>query len=123
MNELMELLLQKAEELDWRANLSKNGKDIEVEFGKYSDAGEDFFFAACADTPEGIAEGVQSYYEDFDPEEHAAGCYGMKGAPGLRALLDDAESIDDMLRDLAVSLGDVVETWYEEHGEEDEEDA
>lgn len=123
MKDLRELVLEKAEELGWKVEEGTAGEDaLSWDFYKMSDAGEDFGFSADGETVEELVEDVSSYYESFDAEEHAASCYGMKGAPGLRALLDDADSIDEMLGDLAKELGDVVENWYLEHDEEEDED-
>lgn len=116
---LKDLLFSMAEELGWTVREESTEKTFELEIGKTSDAGEDFWFSVSADSAEGIAEEVERYYEGFDPEEHAANCYGTRGAPGLRALLADADSIDEMLRELAVGLGDVVENYYLEGANED----
>ena len=60
----------------------------------YTDAGEDFSFYVSNEDP------VGDYAENFDPEEHATSWIGGPGAPGLRALLDDADKISDNLFDL-----------------------
>lgn len=49
-------------------------------------------------------------YIDFDPEQHAIENYGMRGAPGLRALLSDADAIEDELKRLWCELSKVKET-------------
>lgn len=63
----------------------------------YTDAGEDFSFYVNKNNPVGD---IIDYAEDFDPEEHAASWFGGPGAPGLRALLDDADRIADELLNL-----------------------
>ena len=122
MEDLKKLLLGKAEELGWEVAISGDGDEILAEFRKYSMAGEDFGFSVWAFSIEGISAEVQCYYEDFDPEEHAAGWCGKAGAPGLRVLLDDADGIDSMLGELARELGDVVENWYLEHSGDEEDE-
>lgn len=71
---------------------------------RYTPAGEDFGFYIEGKDP---ASEVISYFENFDPEEHAILEYGVPGAPCLRDLLDDADKIYDMLEDLGHSLKEV----------------
>ena len=84
------------------------GDKKSYEFEQYSPAGEDFIFAVEAETPEELVESIQEYYDSFDPDEHAAMWIehrGERGCPSsIRALIDDAEAIDGMLRDLATAL-------------------
>ena len=95
---LPENLLAVCEDLGWTVREYDSGT---AELSQYSPAGEDFSFAVrCAC----IAEDVRDYYEDFDSEEHAAMWYGGPGAPNLHTLLEDAEDLEEMLEDLAVSL-------------------
>lgn len=114
MNALKELMIEKAEELGWQIIEDDVGADI----GQFSGAGEDFWFYVRYKTPLEMSDAVNDYYENFDPEEHAALWYGKRGAPGLRALLDDADGIDDMLRELAATLSGIVEEWYLEHDDD-----
>ena len=44
------------------------------------------------------------YCRDFSPEEHVRLVMDMRGAPGLRELLDDAEEIETSLEALAHAL-------------------
>lgn len=82
------------------------------EFYQYSPAGEDFSFAACyggkdlSEDEKGrnLIEDIESYADDFDEEEHAEMWIGGNGAPGLKALVQDAEDIHDMLISLADEL-------------------
>ena len=67
------------------------------EISWYTDAGEDYSFYVTKD--ESINE-IIDYVENFDPEEHAAMWFGGPGAPGLRALLDDADKIQENLFEL-----------------------
>ena len=95
------------EQLGW--NVIKYDKEIEL--AQYSPAGEDFSFILVCDPndAEEIISELQDYYESFDPEEHVvewidAKKNGVSGVPDLRTLLDDAEQIDDMIRELVVVL-------------------
>ena len=49
-------------------------------------------------------------YMNFDTEQHAIENYGMRGAPGLRVLLDDAEAIEGEIQRLWCELSKVKET-------------
>ena len=100
---LKTLFVKICEEQGWNvAEYSGN-----YELSKYSPMGEDFSFCIGEND---IKSGVQDYYEDFDPEEHAAKWFDAKrrgegSVPGsLRDLLDDADAIDEMLRELANAI-------------------
>ena len=56
-----------------------------------------------------LIEDVKDYAESFDSEEHAAMWYdagqsGVRGVPSLHELVEDAESIQEMLNELAMDL-------------------
>lgn len=95
---LSENLIAACESLGWTVREYDDGS---AELSQYSPAGEDFSF--CIET-ENFAEEIRSYYEDFDPEEHAAMWYGGRGAPDLHILIEDADAIDSMLEDLAIAV-------------------
>lgn len=101
-------LFQIAEELDW--DLTYEAKDsgalYEIDFRKYSPAGEDFGFYCEADAPEEMAKEVMRYLVDFDVDEHVKLVMDMDGAPGLRELVHDAEDIEDMIDELVGHLYD-----------------
>lgn len=95
-----------AEELYWGVHWDEDNIAGEkcVEFSKYSPAGEDFSFAVWYTHVSEIPEKVMEYYEGFDPEEHVmiwAEHAGRNGVPRLRELLEDADAIEDMIRELA----------------------
>lgn len=78
-----------------------------VEFSKYSPAGEDFSFEVWYLHVSEIPEKVMEYYEEFDPEEHVmlwAEHAGRNGVPRLRELMEDADAIEEMIRELAIAL-------------------
>lgn len=90
------------EKLDW--NIYEYDNNIELE--KFSPAGEDFFF--CVNKKDFI-ENVCRYAEDFDADEHAemwiANMHSTRGVPqSIRALIDDADAIKEMLVELAKYL-------------------
>ena len=98
-----------ANELDWRVIWDEDNISGEksVEFGKYSPAGEDFSFAVWYTHVSEIPEKVMEYYEGFDPEYHAllwADSAGRNGVPRLRELIEDADAIEEMIRELASAL-------------------
>lgn len=89
------------------------------EFFQYSPAGEDFSFSACygdkglSDDEKGnnLIKDIESYYNGFDPEEHAEMWIegrGQNGAPSsIRALIDDADAIDNMISELVDELNKI----------------
>lgn len=89
-NEQIELI-----EKNTAFSIEDTGDGYEVSW--YTDAGEDFSFYVSDEDPVGA---MIDYAENFDPEEHAASWLGGPGAPGLRALLDDADKISDNLFEL-----------------------
>lgn len=100
----VDLIVQNANDLGWNVDTVVRDNYFEFEFGRYTDAGEDFMFSVCADTVDGIVEEVGQYCRAFDVDEHVLLCHGMKGAPDLRTLLDDAEDIYSMLLSLYLRL-------------------
>lgn len=78
---------------------------------RQSDAGEDFEFSV---SKENWIQDIVDYYNDFDPEEHAAEWYeakqaGARGIPGIRVLLKDADEICDWLEELAILVSQFKE--------------
>lgn len=94
------------EEFDISANYYEQTDWAYFECEFCSDAGEDFIFVLGATSKDAFIESLRNYYQEFDPEEHAAFWYGMnRGEPkSLRRLLSDADSIDEMLEDLTISM-------------------
>lgn len=98
-------LIDKCEALGW----SVNCYDEYVEISQQSPAGEDFSFTV---DEKDFVENVKQYAADFDPDEHIAiwieaKVSGMPGVPNIRELVHDAEAIDEMLQNLAISLCEV----------------
>lgn len=72
------------------------------EVGQSSPAGEDFFFSFMHDNDvEDAVKEIQRYAYDFDVDEHVETVMGMRGAPGLSELVEDAHEIQKMLDELA----------------------
>lgn len=93
------------ESLDWRIV----GKDLEtVDIENWSPAGENIVFTLNTDDVPGSA---MKEYEDFDADEHAAmwiESRGKRGIPSsIRTLIDDADAIEEMLKELADRLAEV----------------
>lgn len=111
----MKILLAKSEELDWwwSAWIEKrqNGRTY-VEMGKRSPAGEDFGMIIDFDAEDqcsSFLDSLESYYEDFDIDEHIemwvdAKRNGVSGVPSIRELVDDAREIDAMILKLSQTL-------------------
>ena len=95
-----------AENLEWHItyDMPDNGALYQMDFSKYSPAGEDFSFYCEADSPDEMAREVYDTYDGFNTDEHAIGCYGMRGAPDLHALIHDAEAIKEMIFELYDAL-------------------
>lgn len=94
--------IEKAEALGWNVKIFEE----EVEFSKFSPAGEDFSFTVSKNN---ISEEVYEYYENFDVDEHIelwieAKRTGVRDVPSIKVLCEDAEEIDNMLHLLAEEL-------------------
>ena len=116
-DKLKKAIEAKADELGWSIYRDDEGG---WDFGKYSPAGEDFSFYVGG---EDIVKEVYEYYEGFDPDEHAKMWIEAQGRvsgvpSSIRTLIDDAEAIDEMLKELADTHVDLEQ----ELGDEDEED-
>lgn len=79
--------------------------DGRVELEKFSPAGEDFLM--CVEV-EDFSEAVREYANDFDVDERAAMWIEIRGEYGvpstIREIVEDAESIQKMLNELADEL-------------------
>ena len=111
----LQRMLDKAEESDWSYSVyeepSQNSRTY-VEMGKFSPAGEDFSMIIDFDAEDqcsSFRDSLESYYEDFDIDEHIemwveAKRSGTSGVPSIRRLVKDAEDIDDMILNLMQTL-------------------
>lgn len=103
-------IIDVAESLDWSCDIDDdNGELLGIEFEKYSPAGEDFSFFARGNTAREIVESVDFYYENFDTDEHItmwvnAKISGVSSVPNIRVLVEDADAIDEMLKELSEAL-------------------
>lgn len=91
------------ESLDWSVTADGDGN---IELEKYSPAGEDFIITVGE---ENFVDNVKAYAASFDQEEHiemwiSARRSGTRGVPSAKELVEDAQAIDDMLRELACAL-------------------
>lgn len=114
-----EEIIDGAESLGWSVSITVGRpNELECEFRKYSPAGEDFMFVAYGETAYDLIDDVQKYVSDFDQDEHVRSVMNMQGAPRIKELVEDAEAIEEMLRDLAEKLvyGSIKrpssEKWY-----------
>ena len=103
MNTNLEHLLAYIETLGWDVYCDGDGW---VELSQFSSAGEDFSFTVSENN---LIEDVKGYAESFDSEEQAAMWYdagqsGLHGVPSFPELVEDAESIQEMLNELAMDL-------------------
>ena len=114
-----EEIINSAESIGWSASITLGQpNELECEFRKYSPAGEDFMFVAYGETAHDLIEDVQKYVSDFDQDEHVRSVMSMPGAPRIKELVEDAEAIEEMLRELVEKLvyGNIgrpsSEKWY-----------
>lgn len=98
-----EKYIEICENLGWRV-INCSGGDFELE--KSSPAGEDIVFDVSA---EKFVESVREYADEFDVDAHVELWIegrGKNGVPStVRELLEDAEAIAAMLKELAEALG------------------
>ena len=88
---------------DWSVTICDDGT---IELETSSPAGEDLIVTVEA---ENFVDNVKAYAASFDPEEHVemwveARRSGTRGVPSIKELVEDAQAIDDMLRELACAL-------------------
>ena len=90
---------------DWEVS----GEEGSFDLSSHSNAGENVVIPIMGDTLYDMASYVETIYNDFDPQDHAAQIYHAKhygsadeqrfyaGAPGdLEDLIADAKEIDEM---------------------------
>ena len=87
---------------EWAIYEDENGVDLR----KYSNLGEDFGFYV---DKENLVYNIISYARTFDADEHAKmwieNMHTTQGVPqSIRALIEDADYIKDMLENLADKL-------------------
>ena len=116
---LKDMLIAAAEDLDWSVDFEEQDNGRYVEFCKYSPAGEDFGFCVFFSDIEDIPDEVRRYYDSFDQDEHIemwieARQNGVSGVPSTRALVKDAEDIDEMLEELSDALYSAYNGWDED---------
>lgn len=95
----------------WKlCSVEKQDGEYWAEIENWSPAGEDLVETIWFDgTSKGFCRAVAEYAADFDPDEHAELYVNMRGERGvpnsIRALINDADAIADMLDTLADELG------------------
>lgn len=113
----LELILQKAEELDWTSTVwiepSQNDRTY-AEIGKHSPAGEDFSMVIDfdkEDQADTFISDLREYFENFDVNEHVEMWLPSRGKGGcplsVRELVEDAEAIEKMVEELLDVLDDM----------------
>ena len=103
--ESVEELVDRAEYAGWAVNdNTENGSMLELEFEKYSPAGEDFVFSISGETITELLEDLHQYIWNFDEDEHIKLNIGGKGAPSIMELAQDASDILEMLNGLYFAI-------------------
>lgn len=99
MNEIYQNI---CETLDW--SITSVGNSY-VELEKYSPAGEEIILIV---TEENFVEDIKAHAAHFNVDDHAEMWIGKRGNNGvpssIREILEDAQAIDDILRELACAL-------------------
>ena len=98
-----EIYREVCENLNWSVTVCEDGT---VELETTSPAGEDLIVTVEA---ENFVDNVKAYAASFDKDEHIemwilARRSGTSGVPSAKELVEDAQAIDDMLRELFCAL-------------------
>lgn len=111
----MKKLKEIIEKLGWEIyEENYAGGEIGWDIRQYSPAGEDFGFTICHNNDVKLAlKEIQEYAEYFDEEEHVMMNLGWTDRPSIRELVDDAEKIHNMLKELSNYLFDHVRVCSE----------
>lgn len=112
IDEKTQALLDAAEEEGWGYETWECPKDKPTmrffEFNQFSPFGEDYRFTVDALSADQLCEEVWGYAENFDVDEHVelwVDGRGTRGIPSsIRSLIEDAESIKEMLESLACAM-------------------
>lgn len=109
MSEKLERYIEACNDLDWTVNIGNNKPgEWYAELGWRSPAGEDFWTTAYFEDAKDFPKGVRECAEEFDPDHNVelwADHRGEGGCPDtIRELMDDAEAIQQSLKDLADTL-------------------
>lgn len=126
LTDCMKLMLDKAEELDWSCTVyieptQKNRTYVEM--SKFSPEGEDFGMIIDFDRTrqcKSFIEDMKDWLENYDVDEHAEmwiDSRGRGGCPGnLKELIEDAEAIEEMVKELLEALQQIDITDIEPVG-------
>ena len=103
-------LLNAIQEKDWlySVDFDNDTNPIGLELETWSPAGEDFLVCLYGSNDDEILHSLYEYAENFDPEEHALFCVNMRGAPGIRTLLRDADKMAENLNSMCDHLSNAV---------------
>lgn len=102
------------EELGWNVTYHADETENWVTFQNCSPLGEDLVYEASYDTIDDVEDSMTAALWDFDADEHVrelirAGESGLSGVPhNVRALIEDAEEIGNMLDDLVETIREVL---------------
>lgn len=111
--EELKAIVDKAEELYWMPSISEYSNGNYLNFSKFSNAGEDFYFEIELRSPEEVVADIKQYAEDFDAIDHAREMDGAPGAPDLKVLIKDGEEIKADLEELARGVEEVIKPLNE----------
>ena len=94
-------------------SVEKSGDSWFAELEWYTPLGEDFIFCIWYDgSDENFYDEFYRYYDVFDPDEHCAMWVPLRGTNGvpdsIRDLVNDAEDIDEFLKNVTDDLADFI---------------
>lgn len=118
----LQRMLDKAKELDWFYTVYEEPRQNSrtyVEMEKYSPKGEDFLMIIdfnAEDQPESFLKDLWDYADNFDIDGHVEMWISERGKGGCpataRELVEDAEAIDEMIKELYEKLYSVQHPEY-----------
>ncbi len=115
-NPTLENAYKVIEDEGWSVDvMSENDDEVELELSQYTGAGEDFNFTVYFDgTVNDLQDKIYDYAFNFDVDEHIEMLLGAdgndtSGLPSIRRLVEDADDIYEMLKELEIAVNQVKE--------------
>lgn len=110
-----EAILSAMEGLGWEVDFRvDNDNDVkELELSNYSNLGEYLVYTINGTTPKELAIEIMDIYANFDVGEHVESWVnlkmeGVKGVPSVKELIEDAQEIAKMLKELSDTVREIV---------------
>ena len=89
----------------WEVRADRQEDSTVFEFYKFTTAGQDFYFTAAmtGNSIDSLADEIEAYYENFDPDYEASlwigpDGHGLRGAPyHIKDIIADMEEVEEMV--------------------------